>query len=236
MNPETIKRIFILGPSHHVYIPGCALSSVRTYDTPLYPLTIDQDIYNELKETNHFTSMSQQVDEDEHSIEMQLPYIAKAMERCKDRFTIVPVLVGSVDAKAQRLYGGIFSKYLNDPENFFVVSSDFCHWGKRFRYTYYDETKGEIHQSIEDLDRMGMNIIEELNASKFHHYLDEYGNTICGRHPIGVLLSAVEALHRDNSNYFKFKFLDYRQSSRCKYTGDSSVSYAAGALESINQP
>lgn len=29
-------------------------------------------------------------DEDEHSIEMHLPYIAKVMEDFKDQFTIVP--------------------------------------------------------------------------------------------------------------------------------------------------
>lgn len=34
------------------------------------------------------------------------------------------------------------------------VSCAFTIAGKRFRYTYYDKTKGEIHQSIEDLDRM----------------------------------------------------------------------------------
>jgi len=35
----------------------------------------------------------------------------------------------------------------------FVISSDFCHWGNRFRYTYYDQEKGAIHQSITNLDK-----------------------------------------------------------------------------------
>lgn len=37
------KRVFLLGPSHHVYLPGCALSSTTHYETPLYNLEIDQD-------------------------------------------------------------------------------------------------------------------------------------------------------------------------------------------------
>ena len=37
------KRIFILGPSHHVYLPDCALSSQTCYETPLYNLDIDVD-------------------------------------------------------------------------------------------------------------------------------------------------------------------------------------------------
>ena len=106
--------------------------------------------------------MSVQTDEDEHSIEMHLPYIAKVMERylpiinldsinncihircifkplaCKcyiyfsrrGQFTIVPVLVGSLSVDKEQTYGKLFSKYLTDPENLFVISSDFCHWGE----------------------------------------------------------------------------------------------------------
>lgn len=233
LNPDTVKRIFILGPSHHVYLPGCALSCLQTYKTPLSSLKIDQEVYRKLRLTNQFTSMTKEVDEDEHSIEMQLPYLAKVMEHRKDDFTIVPILVGSLNREAETLYGNIFSEYLGDPENFFVISSDFCHWGRRFKYNHYDRKHGKIYQSIEHLDKMGMKHIEDLDYNKFHSYLKEYGNTICGRHPIGVLLSSVEALHRSGKAKFNFKFLDYRQSNKCQDNSDSSVSYAAGMLVAI---
>ena len=45
-------------------------------------------------------------------------------------------------------YGRIFARYLSDPSNVFVISSDFCHWGQRFRYQHYDEKCGEIWESI----------------------------------------------------------------------------------------
>ena len=35
-----------------------------------------------------------------------------------------------------------------DPSNVFVISSDFCHWGQRFRYQHYDEKCGDIWESI----------------------------------------------------------------------------------------
>ena len=38
-------------------------------------------VCKELEETGHFEWMDMQTDEEEHSIEMQLPYIAKVMER-----------------------------------------------------------------------------------------------------------------------------------------------------------
>jgi hypothetical protein len=33
-------------------------------------------------------------------------------------------------------YGALLSPYLSDPSNLFIISSDFCHWGSRFRYTF----------------------------------------------------------------------------------------------------
>ena len=34
----------------------------------------------------------------------------------------------------------------------------------------------------------GMDLVESLNHIGFNGYLKQYHNTICGRHPIGVLL------------------------------------------------
>jgi AmmeMemoRadiSam system protein B len=36
------KRVFILGPSHHVYLNGCALSKCTEYATPLGSLPLDR--------------------------------------------------------------------------------------------------------------------------------------------------------------------------------------------------
>ncbi len=127
---------------------GCTLSSTTHYQTPLYDLEIDQSskdfhdvlyldlirvhflVYSELQATGKFKMMTQQVDEEEHSIEMHLPYIAKVMESQRGKFTIVPVMVGATSGQRQAEYGKIFGPYLADPENLFVISSDFCHWGR----------------------------------------------------------------------------------------------------------
>lgn len=37
-----------------------------------------------------------------------------------------------------------------------------------------------------------MSIIETLNPAAFNDYLKRYNNTICGRHPIGVMLQVCE--------------------------------------------
>ena len=40
-----------------------------------------------------------------------------------------------------------------------------------------------------------MSIIEMLDTAGFTEYLKKYGNTICGRHPIGVLLNVRNILY-----------------------------------------
>ena len=49
---------------------------------------------------------------------------------------VVPILVGAVSAENEAMYGELLSKYVDDPNNFFSVSSDFCHWGSRFCLSY----------------------------------------------------------------------------------------------------
>ncbi|XP_015789274.1 protein MEMO1 [Tetranychus urticae] len=227
IDPSIVKRIFILGPSHHVRLSGCALSPAKVCKTPLYDLKVDHSTYETLYKTGAFEEMSLDTDEDEHSIEMHMPYIAKVMEG--HDFQIVPVMVGSLSSDKEALYGRIFAPFLANPENFFVISSDFCHWGSRFSYQYYDATWGEIYESIQKLDELGMSIIEKTSPKEFTSYLKEYGNTICGRHPIGVLLNAVHILNTNENQKISIKFLNYAQSSRCIYKQDSSVSYAAGS-------
>jgi predicted class III extradiol MEMO1 family dioxygenase len=45
---------------------------------------------------------------------------------------IVPILVGSCIPETEAMYGRLLAKYIDDPSNFFSVSSDFCHWGQRY--------------------------------------------------------------------------------------------------------
>lgn len=230
INPEGIKRIFILGPSHHVYLSGCALTQCKTYETPIGNLKVDQKMISELHATKAFEKMSLTTDEEEHSIEMHLPYVVQVMKSNPD-YTIVPILVGALSTEKEAFYGNLLAPYLNDPTNLFIISSDFCHWGQRFQYTYVNKQFDNIYESIDDLDHQGMQLIEDINPEGFAAYLKEYKNTICGRHPIAVLLHATKIAKATHSDFNpNLKFLRYAQSSQCKKPKDSSVSYASASM------
>lgn len=224
-----VCRIFLLGPSHHFFLEGCAVSGASCYETPLGNVDLDLAMNKELLATGSFQVMSPKVDEEEHSLEMHLPYLVHIMSSAPAGFTLVPVLVGNLSEAAKSQYGEIFAKHLGDPSNLFVISSDFCHWGKRFRFQHYDRSKGDIYQSIEALDHEGMRLIEAKDAKGFAAYLLQSGNTICGRNPIGVLLSAILALGAEGFPS-ELRFVKYAQSSQVQSMSDSSVSYASAVL------
>lgn len=224
LDPTQIKRVFILGPSHHAYLAGCAVSPHARYATPFGDINVDAEVTDALVKTGKFEQMSAQVDEEEHSIEMHVPYIAYVMRG--QEFTIVPILVGALDSTQEAAFGKLLRPFFSHPQNAFVVSSDFCHWGSRFRYQYLDGSCKHIHEGIEKLDRMAMDAIEHLSPAEFDKYLKDFSNTICGRHPIAVLLHAISPLKSKAS----LKFLHYAQSSKCTKKADSSVSYAAASM------
>lgn len=251
------KRVFILGPSHHVYLDGCALSKCTEYATPLGSLPLDRPTIEELKKTGKFSEMGLDTDEDEHSIEMHLPYVRKIFEG--KEISIVPVLVGAIDKEKEETFGRILAPYLASADTFFVISSDFCHWGTRFSYTlYYPQYPPEpssppvrlsrsaaqprelstfpIHESISALDHEAMDLLT-LPPSTAHQahvyfaeYLDRTNNTICGRHPIGVLLGALAVLQGEHSKSPHLQWVRYEQSSKCVTIKDSSVSYASAYI------
>lgn len=70
-------------------------------------------------------------------------------------------------------------------------------------------------------------------ASGAHHdfaeYLKRTKNTICGRHPIGMLLGALAKLEKGEHSP-QLKWVRYEQSSACQDVNDSSVSYASAYI------
>ena len=246
------RRVFLLGPSHHLYLSNCALSLHSKYSTPLGDLPLDLDTISELRNTGEFRDLTTPQDTAEHSLEMHLPYIYHVLSQSfpTDHLPLlVPIMVGSTSASTETKYGKLLAPYLADPTSVFVISSDFCHWGSRFSYTYYLPSsaaggEGEgislrkndspqdppIHASIGAIDHSAMQAISSGSHEAFLTNLRRTKNTVCGRHPIGVVMAAVEELKRQGKveeGKGLFRFVRYERSSEVEDARDSSVSYAS---------
>lgn len=219
--PEKYEKVFLLGPCHHKYISGCGLPSCIEYETPIGNIPVDSQIIESLSKLKNFQQVSKREEEDEHSLEMHLPYIKYIFG--ENKFTLVPIMVGSLNKSSEEYFGKIFAEYLKDEKNLFIMSSDFCHWGRNFDYLPYNKEDGEIWQSIEKLDKKGIELIEKQDPDDFLTYLEETDNTICGRHPIAVFLYALKYSGLSSQT----QLLYYTQSSKVKSPKQSSVSYAS---------
>eukprot|EP01104_Vermistella_antarctica_P015940 TRINITY_DN5338_c0_g1_i2.p1 TRINITY_DN5338_c0_g1~~TRINITY_DN5338_c0_g1_i2.p1 ORF type:complete len:233 (-),score=31.54 TRINITY_DN5338_c0_g1_i2:56-754(-) len=184
-------------------------------------LVIDSFSFHENQGGTQFRWMDQDMDEAEHSLELHLPFIHKCMGG--KPYTLVPIMVGSLNKDTRAHFAKLLAPYLDDHQNLFVVSSDFCHWGKRFDFTSHNADDGPIYKSIEAMDREGMGHIAQQDGTAFDKYLSTTHNTICGRSPIALLLKTISLCGKT----YETKFVRYAQSSQCTSRRDSSVSYAS---------
>lgn len=221
INPAKYNRVFLLGPCHYISIRGCGLPTCNEYETPFGNISIDTEIVNNLSKLQNFQCIDKDREEEEHSLEMHLPYIKHAFG--ENKFTLVPIMVGSLSVRSQEYFGKILSEYLKDENTLFIISSDFCHWGNNFQYKPYDKADGEIWQSIEKLDKTGIELIEKQDYEGFANYLNETDNTICGRNPILVYLNALKYSGLSSET----KLVYYAQSNKVVKSNQTSVSYAS---------
>jgi AmmeMemoRadiSam system protein B/AmmeMemoRadiSam system protein A len=115
-----IRRVVLLGPVHRVPVRGLALPQVERFATPLGEVPIDVASVAALR------GLPQVVDSalahaDEHSLEVQLPFLQRAL----GEFSLLPLAVGDASAEEvaevlDRLWGG--------GETLIVVSSDLSHY------------------------------------------------------------------------------------------------------------
>lgn len=241
-----IDRVFIMGPSHHVYFKGCVMTTAcDAYSTPLGDLPVDKETISRLIKADPklFKKMSLDVDEDEHCFEMHMPFLYKVTSDASDKVPkIIPIMISATDEKFERKLAADLKPYFEDKHNAFIITSDFCHWGSRFGYTAYspDGTveklgssprvpKGglEIYKSIESIDKEAMKVASTGSYKSFRRYLADTENTICGAKPLSVLLNIMENYYQSGADD-KFQWNGYAQSSHVTSPYDSSVSYGSG--------
>ena len=124
----------ILAPSHYCPFRGFAIPFMgcQYYSTPFGKIPLDVEEIESLRHSLNAISLTQSQDEEEHSIEMMLPflhalYVHFLKERRLKLPKLIPLLIGSFTNCS-----GLLNLF-KDPSCIFVISSDFCHWGSRYK-------------------------------------------------------------------------------------------------------
>src|SRR5262245_5089130 len=162
---DTIKRIILLGPSHHFWFEGIALSHAEAFATPFGLVPVDQGTVNHIRKLPQ-VQFEERAHTNEHSLEVELPFLQQTL----GEFTVVPLVVGDVVDQevaevSDQLWGGEQTRI--------VISSDLSH------YHDYDTAK--------ELDRRTAESVEQFEPKKID------GSHACGHVPLRGLLHVAHA-------------------------------------------
>ena len=118
------KNIFIIGSSHVMYFDGASVYNTGDYVTPLGKAVVNKEIANKLIKDNKVFNFPTTSHIQEHSIEVQIPFIQYYF---KDVPTIVPIILGTDNENIVKKISEALAPWFT-PENLFVISSDFSHY------------------------------------------------------------------------------------------------------------
>jgi len=215
---QDFSRVVVLGPSHSLPMENVAsVPDATHYATPLGEALLDNEFIAALKQHPEFKTIPG-ADEREHSVQIQIPLLQRVLED----FKLVPIVVGQLDEDATREMGRILAGLIDD-KTLVVVSSDFTHYGPRFRYTPFQDN---VLENLKKLDLGAWETIAQKDLEAFCEYCGKTGATICGRHAIGVLL----AMLPDDFQPHKIAY-----DTSANLTGDTanSVSYLSAAFSGM---
>ncbi len=116
----SIKRVVLLGPSHHVAFSGVATPGCDAFLTPLGSVPLDQNAIETIELHPDVMPMPV-VHEKEHCIEVHLPFLQTVLTD----FSIVPLVVGDVEAP---IVAELIETLWQDDETFIIVSTDLSHF------------------------------------------------------------------------------------------------------------
>jgi MEMO1 family protein len=118
------KNIFIIGSSHIMAFDGASVYNTGDFITPLGKIKVNQEIANKLKNENSLFRFPVNAHIQEHSIEVQIPFIQYYFPGEKQ---IIPIIIGSNNKKTIKGIAEILRPWFTD-ENLFIISSDFSHY------------------------------------------------------------------------------------------------------------
>ncbi|NOZ12305.1 MAG: AmmeMemoRadiSam system protein B [Acidobacteria bacterium] len=215
LNGWKIDRIILLGVAHRAALSGACVSDFAVNRTPLGDIPVDTKITAALGKLPGF-QVNDRIMTFEHSIENELPFLQHILKG--QRFSIVPVLLGSVNRAQLRKISAELNRYVTRT-TLIIASSDLTHYGKSFGYLPF---KDHIPERLKKLDMGFLKLAMKLDVNGLLRYKKRTGITACGFIPISVLMEMLK------KRPVTARLADYYRSGDS--SGDYSLSVSYGAV------
>lgn len=182
--------VLLLGVNHRARGSRAALSAVDSWETPMGRVRVDQEMQELLEKEIDFLEKDERPHLQEHSIEVQLPFLQTVL----GEFTFLPLSLSHLsEDECKRLGSAIARLYETNKaagkKAVIIASSDLSH------YLSPRET--------ERLDRLALDKILALDPPGLLKTVEEEEITMCGVIPAAVLLFAARALGAKQARLLK---------------------------------
>lgn len=148
---EQYNQVVVLGPSHRYPVQGCVVPSHDGFITPLGKIKINQEFCLSLV-TSALVENLDAVHQQEHSIEVQLPFL----QHCLGQFTLLPVIVGKCTPEQLTK---LLNQVSNQQNTLFVISANLSHFNGKEKATQLD------NNTIKQLTEFTGNITKEQSCA-----------------------------------------------------------------------
>lgn len=174
--PPSVRTVFALGPNHRARTHRPCTIRADAYHTPIGDVPIPTDLIDKLvAESDGIIEVRPNVFEPEHSLDVQMPFILRALPNAR----VIPIIVPFMARAQFKDLADLLHKYLaDDPGAAIVASSDLSHFNP--------------YESARHIDDQILTEIEKNDVDRLIADHDERGGP-CGVAPIVVSL---DMLHR----------------------------------------
>jgi AmmeMemoRadiSam system protein B/AmmeMemoRadiSam system protein A len=213
---SSYKNIFLIGSSHIMAFRGASVYSSGDFITPLGKVEVNREIAEKLRSDNRLFNNSEEPHKQEHSLEVQLPFIQYLFP---NNPKIVPIIIGTSDTREIKNMADILKTWFTS-ENLFVISSDFSHYPS---YRDANEVDRLTAESIVSGDPLKFLSTLKNNGEK---HISGLATSMCGW-TSGLLLMYLA----EGNSQLEFKHIGYSNSGDSFYGNkDEVVGYQAIAL------
>lgn len=178
---DTIKRVILVGVNHWSRGHRAALSPSDAWQTPLGNVPVDQQFNAFLEQRVHFLKKDELAHTQEHSIEIQLPFL----QRVLGEFVLVPISLADVSEEECAQLGAALAEVCktntaSQSESVILASSDLSH--------YLSPKK------TDQIDRIALEPVLNCDPAKLLTVVEQKNITMCGVRPAAVMLHAANRL------------------------------------------
>jgi len=204
-----LESIIILGPNHTGLGSGVSTMTEGDWSTPLGDVPVDADLAREIADSSDLVDVEDEAHRNEHSIEVQLPFLQFIYPR---RFKFVPICMMLQDLKTSIEVGEAIAKAAEKHGAAVLASSDWTHY--------------EPQEEAQSKDKQALEAALQMNEKKFQEIIEERSVSACGYGPVTAMIHAAKVRGARSGN-----LLSYQTSG--DVTGDkrSVVGYAAASFE-----